>query len=269
MKLVSINIVLNRIADMVVDKLPISDCYDWIAIAMSYIGGQITEELKPPAVLPIENYRATFPCDLTQFQRLLEIKDDNQTINTTTVEDNRPTWIQIRDEYANQKFIVDKDNSPNPFYNDIRHSFNPLLQPESKLTWNTNIDYRIEDNTILFNIEKGSVTIQYWGVPLDKEGLPLICGDESYIEACQWFCAKQLYYRGFKFKNQEFDLKFLESKSNRYISQARAESKMPDLASLQRMYNERMRFMPITNHYYTSFKYLGVEQKNMRHGIYK
>jgi hypothetical protein len=62
---------------------------------------------------------------------------------------------------------------------------------------------------------------------------------------------------------------FFEQKWNRYCLQARTEGRMPDIHMLQRLSNENMRLLPITNHYYTSFRYLGIMQQQNRHGRFR
>jgi hypothetical protein len=272
MNLININTVIYRLEGVVVMPLPIADCYEWIGAALQHIGGQFPQKLCT-AEIDISNYRGSVPCNFLQFVRWVEAQDDKDPTNTSVplIEENRlPNYLETSYLYANRRVnFYDPTKQANPFNNAIKHSFNQWLDPNNKNTWNSTLDYRIENTSILTNLENGKLIMQYWGVPLDEKELPLIPDNESYIDACFWYCCKQLCYQGFKFKNPEFNLKFLENRWNRYCGQARAESNMPDLHGIQRMTNEFLRMLPITGHYYTSFKYLGIQQQNSRHGKFK
>jgi hypothetical protein len=263
---------------MVTMPLPLADCYEWIGAALSHIGGEFPQHFYTTGVgeipkLLITNYRGSLPCNFVQFMRFIEAHDDKSTVETPVplIEENRlPNYLETSYMYANKRVnFYDPTKQANPFNNSIKHSFNAWLEPGNTNTWNSTLDYRFEGNHILTNLENGELVMQYWGVPIDDKGLPLIPDNESYIDACVWYCCKQLSYQGFKFRNPEFNLSFLEQKWNRYCGQARADSRMPDLHMLQRLSNENIRLLPITNHYYTSFKYLGIQQQNNRHGRFK
>lgn len=258
-----------RLEQLVVEPLPIADCYEWIAAALQHIGGDYPQVLKEKT-LTIENYRAEIPCDMVNFLRWLKVETPDGQQETFVEETRLPNYLETSYIYANRRVnFYDPTQQYNPFNNSIRHSVNNWLTPEDDLTWNSVLDYRIENNTFLFNLEKGTITMQYWAVPTDENELPMIPDLEAFIEACMWYCCKQLSYQGYKFKNPEFKMMFFEQKWNRYCLQARTEGRMPDIHMMQRMSNENMRLLPITNHYYTSFRYLGIMQQQNRHGRFR
>jgi hypothetical protein len=269
MKLVNINTVIYRLEQLIIEPLPIADCYEWIAAALQHIGGEYPQELKEKT-LEIKDFRAELPCDLVNFLRLIEVKTPDNQSETFIEETRLPNYLETSYIYANKRVnFYDSTQQYNPFNNSIRHSVNSWLTPEDDLTWNSVLDYRIENSCMLFNLETGTIRIQYWAIPTDENELPMIPDTESYIEAFMWYCCKQLSYQGFKFKNQQFNLQFFEQKWNKYCLQARADGRMPDIHGMQRLANESMRLLPITNHYYTSFRYMGMMQHNNRHGRFR
>jgi len=267
MKLVNINNIIYRIEQLIIDPVPIADCYEWIGAAMYHIGIPMPEKLKT-VELTIENYKATAPCDMQQFIKFLNVTDSTGKELELNDDPSLPRYYQTFLMFSNQKFIL--NDGLNPFQSSVNHSFNPHLIGDDKDTWNTKLDYRLENNTFHFSyIKEGTIKMQYWGIMTDENELPLLPDEETYLEACMWYCAKQLSYQGYPFKNSEIDIKFTESKWNRKCLQARSEIRMPDIHMMQRMTNESLRLLPIHSHYYTGFKYLGVRQQNFRHGGYK
>lgn len=263
MNTTSINNVIYKIEQMVIEPIPIADCYECTGSAMFHIGIPMPEKIRIKELV-IENYRATKPCDLSSFIRFIEVENDKEVTKDLT--EPLPHYYQTFLLYANKKFVIDEKE----LYTGMGYSQNNYLVPEEKSTWISNLDYRFENQNILFsNLKEGSIKMQYWAVLTDEEDLPLLPDDESYLEACMWYNLKQLIYQGYTLKNKDIDLAFIESKWNRKCIQARAEINMPDLHTLQRLSNENLRLLPITSHYYTSFKYLGLQQNNFRHGKYK
>lgn len=58
--------------------------------------------------------------------------------------------------------------------------------------------YRPRYNKIETSIETGQLTIYYWTVPHDKEGLPVVPKNEDYHTALYWYCRMMMIGAGYE-----------------------------------------------------------------------
>ncbi len=268
MKLTSVDTLIYRIQRFVLDPINKADCYEWIGRAMSKIGGEIEQVIKttgqdgvPPLV--IKDNQADLPCDFVQFIRFLELTTDE---NIPLVE-YPAGWVGTQMMYANRRLRINEPGFTN-VYNGPNNSYNPRLHPNVEGTQFTDLDYSFGNNIIKFKVKEGTMVMQYWALPTDKAGLPLIPDEEEYAEALQWYCLWQMSMGGMVFRDKTLTTAYLKQEWGNSCLNARAYSRMPDKQALERLKNEATRLLPILNHYETSFKYLGTKEQLVRHGRY-
>lgn len=265
MNFTSINTVIYRIQRYFkIDDLSISDCYEWIASALRHIGTQEQLIIKI-ADIPIKDYKGELPCDWCRYENLIErrLPTDNSTINTN--EPTIPRWLQIWEEAGNTLISpTNRDFELAPHLNERGRNHNFAMIPGDKRTTFSDFDYRINDRTITVNFPEGGITLTYWAIPVDEDNLPLIPDEESVLEACTWKVAEMLTYQGYKFKNGDLTTNYCRAKWNFYVKSARADLRMPDIHSLNRMSNEWNQLLPRTNHYEQAFRYLGTKEELRR-----
>lgn len=266
MKLTSPSSLIYRVQRFLLDPINKADTYEWIGRAMSLIGGEMEQELKTVS-LEIKNNIVELPCDYVQFIRFIELVTD-EVIHTPVIKPNEAPWITTQKLYSNQRLRINDPSYINS-YNAPNHSYNRLLDVNNVGTQFSDLDYSFGNNTIKFNIKTGTITMQYWGLPTDNEGLPLIPDEEEYLEAIQWYCLLQMSYQGFIFRDKNLTSESLEAKWDMKKLNARAWGRMPDREMMERLKNESTRMMPIINHYENAFKYLGTKEILNRHGKYK
>jgi hypothetical protein len=264
MNFTNINNVIYRIQrQFKIEDLSISDCYEWIAQALRHIGTNEQLVIKI-ATIPIVDYKGELPCDWYRYENILERKLPNDTPTNINVE-TKPRWLQIWEEAGNTLISpTNKDFDFNNHLNERGRNHNFAMIPGDKRTTFSDFDYRINDHTITVNFQEGEITLTYWAIPVDENEVPLIPDEESVLEACTWKVAEMLCYQGYKFRNVDLTTNYCRAKWNFYVKSARADLRMPDIHSLNRMSNEWNSLLPRTNQYEQCFKYLGTKEELRR-----
>ena len=68
------------------------------------------------------------------------------------------------------------------------------------------------------------VTIEFIGIPVDKEGFPMI--DEIMIQACYWYCLKMMMTEDFLLgKVSPVAFNYLEEQYGKYVQKAKSSFK--------------------------------------------
>jgi hypothetical protein len=133
------------------------DIVEWCAEALQKIGAhpQYIERMEK---IPVENYRATLPCDI---HKIIQI------------EANGVALIAGTGSFDNQN-----------------------ANPEKKSMGNDYV-YTINDAFINTNFEQGDIYMAYIAIPIDEEGFPLVPDDEGYKEAMEKYVVMKLKYPEF------------------------------------------------------------------------
>lgn len=233
-KLISINYVIRKvIKDLGIDdkELYVDDFIEWIAEGLQYIGAYY-QYCERQKSITIENYKGELPCD---FYSLIRLHNSS-------------------------------DNLGNSFNKNLIGTTGTVLTRNS----HTQRDYNITNNVITVSYQSGTLYLQYLGIPLDEEGLPMIPDNINYLDALKWRCALGLSSRGYTFKQAQFnDYKYIKSMWDRYCPQARADINMPDIDTLERLKNIMIRFKPDLNQHYNNFNTLGKQESQIQRGNYR
>ena len=98
-------------------------------------------------------------------------------------------------------------------YNGKKLKFNGGLSIRKDWNDNTpysNETYTLNPNYINTSFESGTITIYYWGFPVDCDGFPMIVSDTFYKEAIKWYCLMKLIGSGYK--HPTFDYNYCNAK---------------------------------------------------------
>jgi hypothetical protein len=275
------------------NEIPKYDFIEWIADAMKHIGVINTFENKTISV-EIQDYCGQLPKDLLNLVKIESATAYNNTndlyldLNIANIQQLRyniddltrrlitetdplvikSISISIADlkadlEYQSSKIQAGVSSTITINSKYLGLNLNPNLRLDKiEKTKITNLDYKLEMNTITTSFRFGVVTLIYQGLHLDSNGFPTVPNDISFIDACQWKIAYQLGMRGFKFKNQTMnDLLFTSAKWQFYCGQARGSAMMPNVENMERLKNIWYTLMPDVNQYRIGFKNLGLEQR--------
>ncbi len=232
--LISINVVIRKvIKDLGIDdkELYVDDIIEWIGEGLQYIGAYY-QYCERTATIYIEDYKGELPCDYHSLIRLHDSTDSkSDSFNKNLI--GNSTTLSNRNQHTSR-------------------------------------DYNIQGGLITTAFKKGSLYIQYLGIPLDEDGFPMIPDNINYLDALMWKCAYQLSIKGYTFKSTQLnDYRYVESKWQRYCLQARANINMPDGDTLERLKNIMIRFKPDLNQYYNNFDTLGKQQAQRQRGNYR
>lgn len=232
-KYLSINFVIRKvIRDLGIDdkEVFIDDYIEWIGEGLQYIGSYY-QYCERQECIHIEDYKGELPCD---FYNLIR--------------------------------IVNSDNQYNSFNKQLIGDTNKELNRNK----HSDRDYNITGTIITTSFRTGKLYIEYLGIPLDEDGLPMIPDNINYLDALMWKCAYQLALKGYTFKNAKLnDIDFTKDKWGRYCIQARANMNMPDNDTMERLKNIMVRFKPDLNQHYNNFATLGKQQHQTQRGNYR
>lgn len=203
------------------EEIPYQNFVEWIISGLKHIGVHYQFEEKQE-MLEVENFQAALPCDFYKLIRLY--KEGNVILHN------------------NSRLIGEKES-------DIENNKN------------TDVDYRLQNNRILFSFKTGKVKIQYTAIPVDDRGLPLCPDSESYDEALFWKVVYQMNIYGHEFKNKNFqNIMFVRDQWWTYCRQARASGNMPDLERLEDLKNNWLRLYHYNDSYQQGFSKSGKDE---------
>lgn len=163
----------------------INDVPDWIGEAIEEMGTGV--ELKPThRDLEVKNHRLLLPCSI-------------EVLRGVFYEDH--FLLAKNNAFVNQKVL--KNNLP-----------------VDRREW-----YKIIGNYIQTSFEKGTVTIYYETVPLDKDGLPMIIDNPKMIQALRWKIVSFLLLGGYKHSQLTFD--YADMRYRKLRDEVSNDMKMP------------------------------------------
>lgn len=205
-----------------------SDVIEWIAEALDYIGGFGQLETKVD-YLEIDNFKGKRPLDLHQ---IIYISYNNKPL-----------------------YYTGKSLANNVFCKECKI---PLCCG----TYN----FYVNDSYIITDIEKGKICLEYYAIPTDDEGYPLIPDNVYYMKALTAYVTKMLDYQNWRkglipdkiFQHSEKEWMF-------YVGAAKGSANMPSLSQLENIKNILVRLIPKTNEFQGMFKNLHSPEKKYIH----
>jgi hypothetical protein len=210
------------------DESKWEDMVEWAAEALEQIGvrGQYVHKA---VEIEVDNYRAALPCDL---YKIVGIEYQGEALRKLT---------------GNFDTIYRTD------------------EQRDKLKSTSYHGYTVNDAWLNFNFEKGTINFAYIGVPVDKEGFPLIPDSISYKEAIEKYIVMKLHYP--KFIMETINPNTWESMKNDwhwFCSQARGVGNMPNADTYESIKNMWNRLKPMMNEHRLFFNKLGNTERITR-----
>lgn len=278
-----IDVVINKIIrdlGLGAEEIPYQDFIEWAAEALLHIGAFTQLKQKEDLVI-IDDYRGYLPCDLYKVVRLLKAssveKSDGTFYGGTFTQllfeagiefKSLPGRVQL--DILQGGGLEPKSVSDKYEYLSDRLSHNGNLIGNPVVNQFTSNDYNINFNIITTGFRQGFIKIQYLALPVDDNGFPLVPDDQSFRDAIFWKCAYQLCMRNPEiFKNKKLqDFDYVRQMWLRYCVQARANAIMPDVDTIQRLANNWMRLVNITNFDQDLYNGIGKQQNLNLDGRY-
>src|SRR3990167_4957926 len=198
------------------------DAIEWIGEILSLIGssGQYVDkvtdgnsDLHHPPQITIVDYRGRLPFDMVYLM---------QAWNCET--NSAMQW------------------STDPFHSSY------FCEGYSKCCTGCKDTYKINDDYIFTSFETGTVRLAYKAFPTDKDGLPLIPDNQSFIEACKWYIIGKLAFKLLIQDRMNMGV-YNEICQNRdlYVAQATSKANMPNYDRMENIKNIFTRLIPQIN----------------------
>jgi len=215
---VSINTVIESINrdNPFPDPIDRYDIIEWIGEAMELISVPIqfvnrVTDGNDADLLTLTNGRVEVPCDLAE---IVQVKD---------CKSGRPL------RYSTDSFIISKRDC---------EDLSCVQDPQ----------YKINNNHIVTNIDKGDLIVSYLAYPTDPDGLPLVPDTQRYIQAMKAYVIERMGFKMFiqgKIDTNRYQL--LQQERGFYMASARNKALTPSRDKMESLKNLWTRLIP--DHY--------------------
>ena len=278
MKFTSVySIFLKLKRDYNLTELNQADVIEWSAEALEAIGAiQIME--KKFKLLHVKNHLTELPAGLIDIIQLFRVFgyegkclcDSTNTLVVAVPDNRKIKVIEDCDNSQNfcQEIIYIKDSK----YQDLE--FKPIRKSTSSLFLryaceecdvmddsDGQFDYYLytqQLNNLVFSFKEGIVAINYFSVPTDKQGFPMIPDIYQVTEAVSKYIAYKYFSKYFYINGDKTSFYKMQNAKQEWeeaVKRAANYAMMPDLDDLQNMYEVLTNpFSP--ERYYQSFKSL-------------
>lgn len=239
------------------NMIDVGSFYDHVAYILNQLGAAVYRECE--ALVSVHNFRAKLPCNFKLWyaaykchqghhgQGAPDINEQNnfgqpfmftQNVDLTSIcPPNCATNCNIQQEKT--RIVV--RNFVNGHHNEF-HYHNPLpltLSPNVKdhcaphcmkvvhAGWN---EVTIADGHIRTKFDKDCIYMQYYGLPIDDNFLPMIPDEESIEKAIEYYIYKMLFeewYLNSSVPNIVNQLQYATAEYDKYFSQARYWCRLP------------------------------------------
>lgn len=228
-------------------ELPFQDAIEWCVNAIELIGAPAALQPKQE-VITITDFRGILPCDLYNLTQAAGSFGGcipfPMTLATNTFHPVFTCTHQINKNLIDQTGLSDiiqkpigQDISGNPVYeiNDDNYIF-PISTTNTSRGSLNDAKYNLNGNFIFTNYESGYVFLAYTGLPVDKEGFPLIPDNRRYKEAVKSYVRYKIDYILYRtnminraiFEHSEREWMF-------YVASAANISKIPNVDGMEAM----------------------------------
>ena len=259
---VSIQEVIARIVrnTRIQDSSYIQDMNEWIPEAMGYMKTQFNLSLRF-ADVPINFHKWRMPCD----QKYIEAVEYNgcrlnysstvkapQTGGAGNYQGVAPTTMMgaispiTKEVVENNEVTMHETEFTN--YTKFCTEYKEVCKcPMHATAW-----YQTELDYLVTSFSDGVVRIHYRGIPVDKDGLPLIPDNQNYKEALYWYVRSKMYGAGYEEKQyQETDMM---QRFEMYAARAIGEITYPTPDMKEQQLKTQVRFIPAANYYENFFR---------------
>jgi len=179
-----------------VDSDLLNDIPDWIGEGIFKLKTHYQLQLRV-GQYPINYHMVNMPCKIDSLaavvykgQRLMPGDTSGLMPSNVSANTDSPFMSVIRFP-ANVQDIEETDINNYPFYLSTVERLNDMPSSGNQF-------YRVNYNKIETSIESGDLTLWYWTVPVDAEGLPMVPDNEDYQTALYWYVRMMMIGAGFE-----------------------------------------------------------------------
>lgn len=214
----------------VINDLNLGDIAEWTYTAMGLIGvtlpfiNRVTdgnEDVGNPKPIVIQDYMGELPCDL-------------YTLNGV-----REYYSKIPLRESSYVYQQSANNRGGEF------------------TMRSDMTYTINNDIIYPEFKEGLLELTYRAFPIDKDGLPLIPDNVSYIEAIKAFIVYKIAYKEFISGRMAQNIYNVISQDWEFYSiSSKNRMMIPSMDKAESMLNRATRFIKKQNYHNYGFKYM-------------
>lgn len=229
--LISSRVVIPKLIsdlDLKEDQMQISSIKEWIAEALEKIGA-LQQLQRQVVLLPIVDYSAKLPYDLFRLGKLAYSTDGTHyTKLRKSAGVHTPTQA------------TGSDITPIAAFNGVTRT-NPSIASEEVL-------YQVKPGCIQLSEREGYLKVEYYAMPTDDEGMPMMPNAISYIEAVFWYVAMKMTYPKY-LRGQIHNSIYSDMKNSWafYRKQAYSEAMTPDIGDMENIKNVWHKLYPEYN----------------------
>ncbi len=244
-KFVSVHTAIERAyRDLGMDEdFNVSDAIEWAGEALELIGRPMQLLSGEPALLKIENYKAKLPCDL---HHIVTCKGAEDAECDEDEYDKGVNYIAMR--YSTDAF---------------HHAY---CSKSKDKDYQSSLTYKVNNNFITTNFEKGLVSMAYLRIPTDGNGYPLIPDNIKYAMAVTGHLKYKLgFIRWMQGKMPAAVYQKLEQDRDWYIGAAQNAGLNVGPDMMESLKNNWVRLIPKINQHADGFATVGDREQRIIH----
>lgn len=239
-------IILSAYRDSGMDQqINIADAVEWAGEAIELIGGayQLEDKIE---VLLIDCFKTKLPCELHYINGVKGlIKSDAAEIEEC--------------EFSISSF------TPMIYSSDIYHRY-IIPNNSTNSIVNRNLTYKVNDDYLFTNFEKGFIALSYKAVPVDNDGFPKIPDDIKFKNAVKYHIMWKLALLNLKTNKVSSEYyRIIERDRDWYIGAAQTRSHMPSMDMMESIKNNWIRLIPKINQHRDGFKSANMQEQRILH----
>jgi hypothetical protein len=248
-KSVSIEEVIGRVVrnTRIQDSSYISDMNEWIPEAMGFMQTQYALRRRFKDIV-VSFHKGQLPCDL-EFIDAVEYQGSRLHWNATdkhyaTGESTR----QSGDNLTTFQSSIEASLNTGSDNNEITYTqFSNTYEDACRRPSSTNAWYQWEMDWLTTSFADGVVRVHYRGIPVDKNGLPLIPDNHNYKEAIYWYVRSKMYGAGYEEK--QYKENDMMQRYETYAARAIGEITYPSVDQKEYQVKTQVRFFPPAGYY--------------------
>lgn len=238
-KYITVNSVIEKVyRDMgIIDQLDLGNAVEWVGEALEFIGTPM-QLLDRIALIEIKHKKGKLPIDM-------HLLITSSASPNSCCDDTALRFIQMR--YSTDAYHF--------YCSECKDGNCP-----------SDITYKINDDYIFTNFDKGVVRLAYKAIPVDENGFPLIPDDVKFKNAVSyhimWKLAFQRWTQG-KIANAVYQK--IEQDRDWYIAAAQTRGNMPSVDLMQSIKNNWIRLIKKIDQHSDGFKSAGHQEERIIH----
>lgn len=235
-----------------------------IGVPYTYID-KVTDGTENP-LLEVNGYRMLLPADLVSINSMRRVYidgDGNITTSSPMIESSDIyQYSRMGPEYMSNHVtptastpIMSFDEEGNFKVEDGQIIGEPISRKKDAA-----YKYKINNDVVYTDFEKGYVNLVYKAFPTDKEGFLMVPDDEKFRSAVKHHLIYKIDYRRWRAFPEKPGLKALlndsEQRRDFYVAAARNKAHIPSIDKMEAIKNRMLRSIPKINEHFNGFKTL-------------